>query len=281
MIINTFISDSEFVPSYTAISLKRARDLNPNTPIYFICKKDQSYFKKLNISWIDQSKLANHDLVKRFNELSWFNRHGTPNTTYPSPEGFWHRTCERIFYLAAYCDLHKTENVLHIENDVIMYYSYDYFMSQTSNSFCATAMSQKQATFAVMFIPLSSFITHLCEAMLKLMKYGERFILNEYKVDHVSEMTLLKICMDENIIDTFSILPERDYPLCFDPGSYGQFLGGTNNGHGPGFKDPNHYPWMLQCEAYINDGVPYVSKDGLVRPLFNLHVHSKKLENFI
>lgn len=281
MIINTFISDLDIVPAYTAISLKKARDLNPDLPIYFICKKEQPYFKKLNISWVDQATLAQHDLVKRFNELSWFNRHGTPNTTYPSPEGFWHRTCERIFYLAAYCDTHRKENVLHTENDVVMYYSYKQFYANTSNDFCATAMSLKQATFAVMFIPVPSFITFLCEAMLKLMKHGEKFIINEYKVDHVSEMTLLNICMRENIIDSFSILPERDYPLCFDPGSYGQFFGGTNNGHGPGFKDPNHYPWMLNCEAFMDEGRPYVSKDGMTRPLFNLHVHSKKLENFI
>ncbi|MFZ9750652.1 MAG: NADH-quinone oxidoreductase subunit N, partial [Candidatus Nanopelagicales bacterium] len=135
-----------------------------------------------------------------------------------------------IFYLAAYCDTHCKENVLHTENDVVMYYSYKQFYANTSNDFCATAMSLKQATFAVMFIPVPSFITFLCEAMLKLMKHGEKFILNEYKVDHVSEMTLLNICMRENIIDSFSILPERDYPLCFDPGSYGQFFGGTNNG---------------------------------------------------
>jgi len=69
--------------------------------------------------------------------------------------------------------------------------------------------------------------------------------------------------------------------MLFDPGSYGQFLGGTNNGHGPGFTDSEHFIGDHINQGKIKkvefvDGCPFV--DGI--KLFNLHVHSKNLELF-
>ena len=81
MIINTFISDTEIVPTYTEISLRQARKLNPSLPIHFICKNKPLYFDDLNITWINQDSI-NGDLITFFNNLSWFNRHGTPQTTH-------------------------------------------------------------------------------------------------------------------------------------------------------------------------------------------------------
>jgi hypothetical protein len=281
MIINTFISDSNQVPAYTALSLKRARELNPEMPIQFICKTKQSYFDRLNINWVDQSLFKDHPLVKKFNELSWFQRHGTPQTTYPSPDGFWHKTCERIFYLAAYASTHHFKTFVHTENDVLMFYSLAKMMQEISGNFAATIMSETQATFAVMYCPTYEHLTSLCEFMLQIMEQGEEQIKRQYGADHVSEMTLLRIAMSHAIIDTFSIIPEDNCYMCFDPGSYGQFLGGTNNGHEEGFKDKKHYPWMFECEAYMKDGKPFVKRNGIEKPLFNLHVHSKRLELFI
>lgn len=279
MIINTFISDSDIVPAYTALSLKKARDLNPDIPISFICKKKQPYFDKLKINWVDQSLFSDHPIVQNFNELSWFQRHGTPQTTYPSPEGFWHKTCERIFYLAAYASTHNLKTFLHTENDVLMFYDFKTMMQETTGEFCATMMSKEQATFAVMYCPYYDSLVELCEHMLKTMKLGENNIKAKYSLDHVSEMSLLKIAMSDGIIDTFPVVSECD--MCFDPGSYGQFLAGTNNGHGPGFKDPKHYTTQYGYEAVMINGLPFAKKNNIKQPLFNLHIHSKKLELFI
>lgn len=283
MIINTFISDSDIVPAYTAISLKKARDLNTDLPIHFICKKKQSYFDKLGIQWVDQAKYSDHPLVQEFNKLSWFQRHGTPRTTYPSPDGFWHKTCERVFYLAAYADAHNLKTFLHTENDVIMFYSFTTLMKDIGPSeFLATIMSDKQATFAVMYCPVHEYLTNLCKYMLDIMRLGEVEIKQRYGLDHVSEMSLLRIAMSFGVVDTFKIIPDVEQgALCFDPGSYGQFLGGTNNGHNEGFKDFDHYAWKNNCEVFMIKGLPYVKHDGVSNPLFNLHVHSKRLELFV
>lgn len=279
MLINTFISDTNEVPAYTEISLRQARKLNPEMSIHFICKHKPSYFDELNIEWVNQDDVKG-ELIDRFNELSWFNRHGTPPTSYPSPEGFWHKTCERIFYLATYAQDNKLQRFIHTENDVLMFYDYETFKQHIKNEFYATIMSEKQATFAIVNIPLYSHLLNLCHFFLHMLQHGEQELTKHFN-EHVSEMTLLRAAMSEGIIDTFNIMPKAYLPFIFDPGSYGQFLGGTNNFHDPGFKDLKHYPWMFNCDAQIINHKPVVIKNDIQVPLFNLHVHSKNLGKFI
>lgn len=278
MLINTFISDTNNVPEYTELSLNKARSLNNSMPIYFICKNKPEYFDDLNIQWVNQDDVKGK-LIEEFNQLSWFNRHGTPSTSYPSPQGFWHKTCERIFYLAEFAKQNKLERFIHTENDVLMYYSYKDYINNIKNNFYATVMSEKQATFSIVNIPSYIYIVDLCEFFLDLMKHGEQRLAIEFN-DHVSEMSLLRYSMNSGIIDTFDILPSPDSKFIFDPGSYGQFLGGTNNFHEPGFKDLNHYPWIFNCEVFMQDNKPIVKKDEVLSPLFNLHIHSKNLRKF-
>jgi hypothetical protein len=279
-IINTFISDNPTVPAYTAISLKKARELNPSTDIYFICKKAQPYFKSLNINWVSQDEI-NSPLIEQFNELSWLTRHGTPKTDYPSPDNFWHKTCERIFYLSAFSKELNPEWFVHTENDVLMFYSLEELIRSANDTFSAIVMSPKQATFALTYVPDASYMENLCLLFLELMKLGEETLISSLNEPHISEMSLLRYAMENAFIDTLPIVPIEGYDYVFDPGSYGQFLGGTNNGHGIGYKDEYHLCWQIGAEAYMKDGLPYVSFDGMEKPLFNLHVHSKKLELFV
>jgi hypothetical protein len=79
----------------------------------------------------------------------------------------------------------------------------------------------------------------------------------------------------------------------FDPASWGQYVGGTPHGEGPGFTAPHH--WIgndLRAGRYQirwdTDGegrrIPYVKApdDGSQEwPLFNLHIHSKNMLDFM
>jgi len=279
-IINTFISNSDIVPAYTALSLKKARELNPDTDIYFICKKKQPYFDSLGIKWVNQSEIASESIDK-FNKLSWLKRHGRPNTEYPSPDDFWHKTFERIFYVSAFAKELNPEWFVHTENDVLMFYPLSHLIMSAHDTFSATLMSAKQATFAITYVPHASYLELLCDFFLGVMELGEEEIKRATQEDHISEMTLLACAMREGIIDTLPIVPMEGAHYVFDPGSYGQFFGGTNNGHGIGYMDDLHYPWMIGAEAYMKDGLPFAFFEDKELPIFNLHVHSKKLELFL
>lgn len=277
MIVNTFISDGGDIPEYTNVCLQQARKTNPDEDIRFICADNQDIFDELNIKWIPQGSIDS-DLLGEFNKCCWFKRHDTPQTTYPSPELFWHRTAERIYYLEAYITDNHLDNVYHFENDVLLYGSLG--LVSDSDHMMAIPMTYNKTTFAFTYIPYPKKLHSVCEYFnLILSSYGEQR-LTEVLQDHVSEMSLLTMATREGLVRSFPAIPRQDDKMVFDPGSYGQFLGGTNNGHGSGFTDPQHFigAAIRRGELHVEfDTEPTVNGTKI----FNLHIHSKNLKGFI
>ena len=283
-IVNTFISDGGELPAYTQISLAQARKTNPDVTIDFICKDDQSFFKDIGVNWIPQDSLKDGTTLKEFNNLCWFKRHGTPNTTHPSPELFWHRTCERIYYLSEYVDKNRLYDVFHFENDVLLYHDLDGVPQ--ANRISLTPMSVDQVTFAFVHVPMPALIVYLCKFLNEALAIGEEGLIQRFGFDHVSEMSLLHIANKCEMFEAFKTVPEiGEKDFVFDPGSYGQYLGGTNNGHESGFTDPKHMIGALlrnnKIGAEFTDKPYAIGSDGIKHPIFNLHVHSKNLEGFV
>lgn len=277
-IVNTFISDQDDIPAYTRISLSKARQLNPDIPIDFISRNKEPYFDELNINWVPQQSLENGDSVKQFNASCKFSRHGTPKTTYPSPNLFWHRTAERIFYLEEYLKVNKLENIFHFENDVLIYYPVSF--ADTSDKILITQMSQTHTTFAFCYIPSYLMLSNLCDFFNELLVFGEEKLMM-FGYDHISEMSLLNMALRGDMVKSFPTIINETGTFVYDPGSYGQYFGGTNNGHASGFIDQTHYigKAILSREIHpiIENNYPQTESNRI----FNLHIHSKTLERFI
>lgn len=281
MIINTFISDGQKIPEYTLLSLQRLRELNPDERILFICSTTEpysSFFKKNNIEALNQHYIDS-ELLSEFNEISDLKRHGTPDTTYPSPDFFFHRAMERIYYLEAVISANDYKNVWHFENDVLTYYP----LPDEGSEFKITMMGPGISTFAVTYIPFSNLLKYICHEFNKLLNEGEVILLNKYKIDMINEMTLLAILKPKS----FEIIPPVTKNYLYDPGSYGQYLGGTNNGHGAGYAGDHHLIGRFINKGYIKpvfeNRKPWVLDLNVNQryPLFNLHIHSKKLGQFL
>jgi hypothetical protein len=287
LILNTFISEETTVPEYTQISIKQVRKENPDATILFICKKEQPWFRNLKVQWVSQERLSEGKGIALFYKYCTFDRHGTPKTTYPSPDNFWYKTAERIFYLREAMEAYRLANVFHFENDVMIYDSFTKIIKKMpTDMVSAIPMSQTHSTFALSYIPTIDSMDFMCEYFIELLSKGERY-LRRKGYDHISEMSLLNMAMRNGYVAQLPILPSSDFlsnsiDLIFDPGSYGQFLGGTNNGHPKGFIDPTHFigQYFLQTEDRpeipFDDGYPYFQGSKI----FNLHVHSKNLKDF-
>lgn len=280
-IVNTFISDDDTpVPHYTKISLQKARELNPDIEIDFICNKKEYFFDDLNINWIPQVSLENGSILKTFNSICDFRRHGIPNTTYPSPRLFWHRTAERVFYLQEYLQQTQLQNVFHFENDVLIYYPLSYANDINTNKISITDMSPTHTTFAFCHVPRYELMTVLCLFFIKLLMFGERKLM-QFGYDHISEMSLLNMALKNELVQSFPILKNDTGTFVYDPGSYGQYFGGTNNGHSNGFTDNTHHIGRAirsgEIRPIIENGFPQTESNKI----FNLHIHSKNLERFI
>jgi len=293
-IVNTFISDPGVkIPEYTVYSLQKLREHNPDVPITFISNTRHGFdsvFKKYDVKWVDQNCL-NSFYLESFHSLSNLDRHGTPDTKYPSPPKFFERALERIFMLQAYMAKHKSFEVWHTENDVLTYYPLDsiklYCEFPDNPSVYVTPMGPTISTFAIAHFCSYGAIAELCAKFLEYLWMGDRKFLNLTGADMLNEMTMLSqakndVYIDE--LDTYKIWGGIGY--FFDPGSYGQYLGGTNNhDHGPGYAGDHHYIGALinqgKLTATFEDGKPYAYLEGKKHPLFNLHIHSKNLKDFV
>lgn len=287
-IINTYIGDDEHVPEYTKLSLRQARYFNPDLEIDFICKHKQDYFDELNINWVAQDEISSN-LLKDFNDVCWFKREGIPQTTYPSQPMFWHRTAERIFYLQRYIEASNSKDVVHFENDNLIYDSVDK-INIAQDKINVVPVSPILTGFGICSIPDSSKLGDLCQFMVDALKLGESNLL-QMGYDHIGEMSLLNLAARHEKVDFFPVFPSMcnsDQSFVFDPASYGQLLAGNNNGDGPGFMNAHSGYFVAialsekQIQLKFENKKPSVYQPNTdeCRDVFNLHIHRKTLSDF-
>ena len=284
MIILTFCArDGIKIPQYTYYCLSSLRKYNPSEQIVFISNRDNGFgtgFRNLGIENICMSEIQSEQL-SLFQNVSNLRRHGTPNTKYPSPPEFFYRAMERIYYLHAFMAQYSVSNAIHLENDVLVY---DSMKNAGMDPCCSyvTPLGDSVSTFAFCQFNLSA-LTRLCEFMTEVSAMNESDFMGLTGSDMFNEMSALSyfVKTHEGTIENLPTICNNGGYI-FDPGSWGQFLGGTNNEHGAGWYGQHHF---IGRHIHANpllapkmiDGKPY-SGDN---PIFNLHIHSKNLRDFV
>jgi hypothetical protein len=139
-----------------------------------------------------------------------------------------------------------------------------------------------------MFVKDLSTYKQFVESLIGLLTLGEALVKNYTSYDFLSEMILIDIINRVGGCNYLPLFPSDKYfddlGFVFDGASYGQYLGGTNNGHSRGWFGLHH--WVGQKlnnnQLTINyDVIPYISiGEAMHVPIFNLHIHSKQLQNF-
>lgn len=292
------------VPEYTHHCIKQLQYTTPGLPITFITHADQFHLfsEYKNIDFVNVDDLGNNHLLQEFRRLSWFKAWGKPQTTYPSPENFVQGTSERLFLLNAFMQESQVKNVWHIENDNLVYHDLINITEiikcyKLDDKLMCCDLGPQYAVFNMAFIKKAELLTHFCEWYLKLLEQGNEAACQKYNLPMVQEMTVLKAYSREtDLIQFFPSIPWKDAGYCgsfFDPASYGQYLAGTNNGHGPGFVDTeNHDIGKAISNGYFKHvsfspglmPMLEVNKDIVARwsSLVNLHMHNKtRIPEFI
>lgn len=206
---------------------------------------------------------------------------------------FWYTTFIRVLVLAIFVKKYKLENVIHIEADNLIF-SKDIekvfsILSDGEFAFCNEAPHASAPS--IIAFKDGEAGSNLLKQHITLLRKGEN-TLNPY-VGHfrnyITDMAFLDIIYRNK--KNYKMLPCLPFgnqsenfetlQTVFDPTSYGQYLGGTNNGHEKGFIDHRHYVGQELASKNINvvfeDNAPYLYLKNKVRiPIFNLHVHNKK-----
>jgi hypothetical protein len=217
-------------------------------------------------------------------------------------DGFWHLCSLRIFYLYSYIKINNLKNIIHIENDVMVYTDLDVLApSFQTHKVYAAFDTDTRVVPDIIFIP-----SH--EALCP--------IINQYDYTLHDMANLGR--MHEHI-EPFPIFPIYDtvhfvnknytqFKCIFDTNAIGQYLGGVDSRN-----NSKELREMLSLEGRhrydINDGdtrgfvnetcivkydmfkffwvknnknlyVPHMYINNTLVPIINLHIHSKKLYDF-
>ena len=196
----------------------------------------------------------------------------------------------RIFYLEAFMKKYNVENVIHFDNDVLVYYDIDMIKEQLQqHDFYITPHHETQYVFGFSYIKNYKILEIVNNHLLKLVQIDINVLRR--MVNHMPlVMRFLNYVYQinsNNLINVLPVLPDGNgscdfdkFNFCFDPASYGQIMGSMN---------PVEYPDYYIAKRIIGKSVvikfenkkPFVVSNNVKYPIFNLHIHNKKLQEYI
>ena len=204
------------------------------------------------------------------------------------PCPLWHTALMRVFVINAFMQKTGTEGLIHFDNDVMIFGDFNKIKKNFNRKNYITPHKKTEYTFGFSYLNNKEEFNALTNEIYKTVLLGERKV-RQLTGDEAHEMRLLGYCAN-NLIEDLPVHPSMgSIENCiFDPSSWGQYAGGTPDGFSPGFIDPKQLVGSILTEnketpvlLYKPETDTYHLKyDNDVYQVFNLHIHSKKLQLF-
>lgn len=203
--------------------------------------------------------------VKDFEKVSFLGNYGK----------FWDYTFRRIFLIEDLMRETGISNVLHIENDVMIYTDPRTLgFSAAARRVAACDIGPKYATYAYTHIPNLEAIRKLNDAHIRVLREGKKTLDLRYGEGMVNEMLIAKDLMNQGELAALPLLE-------FDGASAGQYLFGTQ-ADPPGWTGEHHHIGRMirakEISVTFEDHQPWITAGSVKHKLHNLHIHSKRLE---
>lgn len=218
--------------------------------------------------------------------------------------GFWLLASYRLFYVYYLMKKFNLENVIHLENDVPVYYNCDLLLEKVDKGKLYVPFDTYQRNIAsIMYIPNHNVFKEILDKYDPNLNDMENFFLIRLQTDKIDNFPIfIDECKDfkDGNSNEYSEINfvcrnfNRFGGFVFDAAAMGQYLGGVDPrniaGDTRGFINEtcvvkyNNYKFVWKRMNENNNFI--ISKPFLVvgdkeYPIFNLHIHSKKLDNFI
>jgi len=224
--------------------------------------------------------------VDKLDDLFKFNEFSTLDKTFRG--GFWFHTSARFFVIHAFMLKYGVQNVIHIENDVLLYYNCD---EELANTFTDKKLYIPFDTYerniaSIVYIPDAEIFGEI----LKCYDFAKN---DMYNFSEIRKNTGLIQNLPIFVSDSFNW--ERAFvtngyeKYIFDAAAIGQFIGGVDPRNAGGdtrgfvnetcvikYKDEGEIIWKMI------DGLnkPFIKNKGIEVPIFNLHIHCKDLASY-
>jgi hypothetical protein len=206
-------------------------------------------------------------------------------------DGFWKLTSLRFFYIYSFMIKYDICNVIHIENDVLIYYNCDILVDKLDNTkLYIPKDSYNRAIPSILYIPNHHILKSILDLYLNDKNDMDNFaiISNNYPDLIIN----FPICIEKSDHSLEQQYVTKNYPnmnFIFDAAAIGQYIGGVDprnmSSDTIGFinetsviKYNNYEIIFKQDEDLFNK--PFLCDDINIVPIFNLHIHCKNLIKF-
>ena len=261
---------------------------------YIIDNINQLKYFKYNITIIITDNLLHHfndipdiNIVKT-SELDDLNYNVLSKLDDTYRNGFWKLCSQRLFYLYSYIKKYNIINSIHIENDVMIY---DNFSTHFDRSkIWITMDSNNRCIPGIIFIPNYNMLDNLILNYDFTKNDMENLAIFYHKNKDICNT--LPIIQKNDIYNNDDIYSKNfpDFLRIFDGAAIGQYLGGVDprniSGDTRGFinetcvVDYSKYTFSWKINIHTNLYQPHILLNNVNIPIFNLHIHSKKLYKF-
>lgn len=199
--------------------------------------------------------------------------------------GFWQLTSYRFVALYEYMKQHNVTNIIHIENDVLIYKKIDNF--HNTNKLLLTMDSKNRCIPGLMFIPNHKVLKKCLDIFNTSLNDMQNFSNCYYTLS--DWVDTLPIFIEDNKNEVMHMITKNFeyYGAIFDAAAIGQYLGGIDprnkSGDTRGFVnetcviDYSKYKFIWKNDSKS----PYIVINHKEYPIINLHIHCKDLIKFI
>jgi hypothetical protein len=203
---------------------------------------------------------------------------------------FLNLTSVRFFYIYELMKKHNIENVIHLENDVLIYYNCDKLLEfLDKNKLYIPFDTIDRNVASIVYIPNHTIFKEILDHYDFNYTDMVNFYLISKKTDHIRHFPIFTNNIDDYINDN-NISTDEFYfvtenfdkfgNFIFDGAAIGQYLGtGWVNGDCNIKYDKYSFEWDDNNDDKIKR--PFISIRGKLYPIFNLHIHCKQLRRFM
>lgn len=262
---------------YIFDNIQHLKNHNNNDITVITDKKFNSLFENININIINIE-----DLIPDYINMS-----SKINNTYRN--GFWELTSYRFKAIYEYMKQYNIINIIHIENDVVIYKNVDTIPFHNINKLLLTMDSENRCIPGLMFIPNNNILQRCLDIFNPNLNDMQNFSNCYYNLSDYIDTLPIFIENNENNITKMITKNFKYYNCIFDAAAIGQYLGGVDprnmSGDTKGFVNEtcviNYSKYNFIWKNENNKKIPYIIINNIEYPIVNLHIHCKDLKSFI
>ena len=267
--------------SYIFDNIKNLKNYNNNDIVVITDKKFNEFFKEYNISIINIEDL----IVDYKNIIS--------NVENTFLKGFWELTSYRFEALHAYMKKYNIFDIIHIENDVLVYKDLNKIKFHCNDKLLLTMDSKERCIPGIMFIPNSTILKKCLDTFSSNKGIHNNDMSNFAKCYYKfnKEIDTLPIFIEDNSDDVKKMVTKnfKHYNAIFDAAAIGQYLGGRftidRKKNTVGFINQtcifDYSKYNILWKKVNDKKIPHLIINNKEYRIINLHIHSKKLKEFM